>query len=102
VSLADEEKAGTVSAGQPWKLCPACVRDPDPRGPSACFDCRELNTTRVVPRDLPPHVVKLAFAIDNYVVAVRLDTDDVLGAKLALDGAVAAYSAIERLVEVSR
>lgn len=24
------------------KLCPACQKDPDPRGPSACFDCREL------------------------------------------------------------
>ena len=29
------------------KLCPACALDPDPRGPSACFDCRELN--RVLP-----------------------------------------------------
>lgn len=26
-----------------WRLCFACTRDPDPRGPSACFDCRELN-----------------------------------------------------------
>jgi hypothetical protein len=79
-------------------MCPACVRDPDPRGPSACFDCRELNTKRLVPRDLPPHVVKLAFAIDDYVVAVRLGTGDVLIAKITLDGAVAAYSAAERQV----
>ena len=27
-----------------WKYCPACERDPDPRGPSACAACRELNT----------------------------------------------------------
>jgi hypothetical protein len=25
------------------RTCPACTRDPDPRGPSACGACRELN-----------------------------------------------------------
>lgn len=25
------------------KSCPACILDPDPRGPSACAACRELN-----------------------------------------------------------
>jgi hypothetical protein len=25
------------------RTCPACTRDPDPRGPSACADCRALN-----------------------------------------------------------
>jgi hypothetical protein len=25
------------------KTCPACTSDPDPRGPSACHACRELN-----------------------------------------------------------
>jgi hypothetical protein len=25
------------------KTCPACTLDPDPRGPSACAACRELN-----------------------------------------------------------
>ncbi len=26
-----------------WKSCPACEKDPDPRGPTACFECRRLN-----------------------------------------------------------
>jgi hypothetical protein len=29
-----------------WKLCPSCEFDPDPRGPSACATCREINTRR--------------------------------------------------------
>jgi hypothetical protein len=32
----------------PWKLCSACRLDPDPRGPSACAACRELNDPRII------------------------------------------------------
>jgi len=30
--------------GRVWLACPACCISPDPRGPSACADCREMTT----------------------------------------------------------
>lgn len=43
-----------------WRRCLACALDPDPRGPSACFDCRELNRARP-PLDLSAaHVDRVA------------------------------------------
>lgn len=79
------------------KLCPACQRDPDPRGWSACADCRELNARRVIPRVIEQHVAGLSRAIDDYITAVRLGSDDVWVCKLALHGAVEAYYQVERL-----
>lgn len=35
------------------KLCPACTRDPDPRGPSACYMCRELKYVAACAGDHP-------------------------------------------------
>lgn len=82
------------------KRCPACMRDPDPRGWSACFDCRELNADRVLPPRFPQHVAGLARAVDDYVAAFRAmarfpNDPDICGnvtlCELALDGAVAIY-----------
>jgi len=42
------------------KLCPACTRDPDPRGWSACFDCRELNRPWPEPDLSDAHVDRVA------------------------------------------
>jgi hypothetical protein len=80
-----------------WRLCPACERDPDPRGPSACSDCRELNTKRRVPHGIEQHVAGLSRAVDDYVTAVRLGSDDAWVCKLALHGAVEAYYKAECL-----
>jgi len=33
-----------ADGGRVWQACPACCISPDPRGPSACADCRELTT----------------------------------------------------------
>jgi hypothetical protein len=42
------------------KTCPACTNDPDPRGPSACHACRELNLARRVPDLSDAHVARVA------------------------------------------
>ena len=33
-----------ADGGKVWQACPACCISPDPRGPSACADCREMTT----------------------------------------------------------
>jgi hypothetical protein len=64
-----------------WRRCPACTLDPDPRGPSACFDCRELNRLRP-PLDLSDaHVDRVArrlfraFALHDFDVMTACEYD---------------------------
>jgi hypothetical protein len=46
------------------KTCPVCTRDPDPRGPSACAACRELNRKGPLFPDLSDaHVVRVERAL---------------------------------------
>jgi hypothetical protein len=83
-----------------WKLCVACKRDPDARGPSACDACRELNTRRVLPVQLSQYVAGLSRAVDDHIAAFHAaDGHDFLLTRLALDGAVRAYYQAERLGE---
>ena len=83
-----------------WKLCSDCERDPDPRGPSACAACREINATRIMPRQIPQHVAGLARAVDDHLKALlAAGHDDSALTELALDGAVQAYYQAERLGE---
>lgn len=73
------------------KLCPSCTRDPDPRGWSACFYCRELNQSWVPSPQIPQHVAGLARAVSDHVAALRCGSPDVDVTWLALEGAVTVY-----------
>ena len=81
------------------KRCRFCTRDPDPRGPSVCFYCRELNAPRVPSPRIPQHVAGLARAVDEHVVALRCESPDVYMTELALGGAVFMYCVVEELDE---
>ena len=77
------------------KLCPACTRDQDPRGWSACFYCRELNQQWVPSPQIPQHVAGLSRAGADHVAALRCGSPDVDVTWLALDGAVTMYREAE-------
>lgn len=75
-----------------WKRCPRCTRDPDPRGPSACYDCREINTRREMPVQATTRLGELFRAVEDHHVALRFgEAHDAALTKRALDGAVEAY-----------
>jgi len=75
-----------------WKLCSKCALDPDPRGPSACHDCREINTPRGVPVEAVQRAAGLYRAIQDHVAAIRVgDLHALALTELALDGAVSMY-----------
>lgn len=83
------------------KQCAACVRAPDPRESSPCFDCRELGTERVIPPQIPRHVAGLARAVVDHVKALLSGrSDDAALTEIVLDGAVQAYQ-VECLGEES-
>jgi hypothetical protein len=44
VDVANQLTRAIDVGGRVWQACPACCISPDPRGPSACADCRELTT----------------------------------------------------------
>jgi hypothetical protein len=72
------------------KRCPACSRDPDPREPSACHACREINAQVDAER-----IGGLYRAIEDHVAAIRSrDAHDVLLTEIVLEGAIAAYVAM--------
>jgi hypothetical protein len=77
-----------------WERCAACKIDPDPRGPSACYECREINAWRGLPGHLEAaqRVAGLYRAVEDHVAAIRSgDGHDVLLTELALRGGIAAY-----------
>lgn len=51
-----------LKRGEPPR-CPACQKDPDPRGWSACYDCRKLN-------DKPPQAMLLPVATWSRITAL--------------------------------
>lgn len=72
--------------------CRACQIDPDPRGWSACYECREINMRRVLPIEILQDVAGLYRAIEDHVAAIRRgDEHDVALTELALRGGIAAY-----------
>lgn len=72
--------------------CRACQADPDPRGWSACYECREINTRRMLPPETLQSVAGLYRAIEDHVAAIRRgDAHDVGLTELALRGGIAAY-----------
>jgi hypothetical protein len=72
--------------------CSACQTDPDPRGWSACYECREINIRRVLPEGVLQSVAGLYRAIEDHVAAIRrCDEHDVALTELALRGGIAAY-----------
>ena len=79
------------------KRCPDCERDPDPRGSSACFFCRELNRIDVPSPRIPWHVAGLYRAVNDYAAALRCGHPDADVLKIALDGAVSIYHDAERI-----
>ena len=78
------------------KRCPDCERDPDPRGPSACFFCRELNRVDVPSPRIPWHVAGL-YRVNDYAAALRCGHPDTDLLKIVLDGAVSVYHDAERI-----
>ena len=82
------------------KVCPDCERDPDPRGPSACFFCRELNRGDVPSPHVPWHVAGLYRAVNDYITALRCGHSDIDILKITLDGAVAVYHDAELAPEL--
>jgi hypothetical protein len=61
-------------------ICPACLRDPDPRGWSACFDCRELRRTLhdQLTRLAKQHGFMVTFANET-VAVLRFGVDPFVG-----------------------
>ena len=53
------------------KTCPACTRDPDPRGPSACAACRELDRAKPALDLSDAHVDRVMRRLYYDVMAAR-------------------------------